>query len=101
MATWTATRNIRLLQKMVSLSHVGVVDGNGRVVAITGPENDLESQTDARIIAQLPELLAVLEELATRYDRLEKLYAPRYDAENGTLARARSLLAKIKAQSPE
>lgn len=101
---WTTAR-ITVSPQMVNVLHVGVADGHDRVVAITGPENDLESRKDAARIALLPELLAVLEELANRYDRLETLYAKktglRYDAKNGTLARARELLLKSSAINPQ
>lgn len=100
---WNTAR-ITLSSQMVNILHVGVADGHDRVVAITGPENDLESIQDAARIALLPELLAILEELANRYDRLETLYAQKtglhYDAKNGTLARARKLLLRSSAINP-
>lgn len=87
-------------QHPLPYEHACVVDEAGKVLALTGSSADKNSIILAHKISRLPELRATLAEMADRYERLEKLYAnatgTRYDAENGTLARARELLASTE-----
>lgn len=66
----------------------------------------METETDLEkaygdLLGITSELVAVLHEITERYDRLDrKVVAGQHSEPNGTVARARAVLAKATGESP-